>query len=213
MNTWRLGRAGFVSKPAYFEKAAGFQHDNAGLEKVNSCRQADPVESSEGLNMDARQGLPHYDLIVRDGESGPHLLTMHTTRGHIGVRTFRRMQPIQREICSIPLRFEGYFWESIRGGFAVMAAMVLAASQLAGFWVDGDALAVGPVAVLDAERIAHLAEGSKGVGSEARFQEELVGLVLVVEPRRVHGLLNIKTALGSGEEDVGDGGDDARPAW
>ena len=109
MNTWRLGRAGFVSKPAYFEKNAGFQHDNAGLEKVNSCRQADPVESSEGLNMDARQGLPHYDLIVRDGESGPHLLTMHTTRGHIGIRIPSRMQQADSKSCSLSLRNDGSF--------------------------------------------------------------------------------------------------------
>src|SRR5208337_4574346 len=93
-------------------------------------------------------------------------------------------------------------WKLIRCGLAVMAAMVLPARQFAGLWVDGDALAVGPVSVLDAERIAHFVERSQGGGSEARFQEELVRLVLMMEPRRVHGLLNIETALDGGEEDV-----------
>ena len=93
-----------------------------------------------------------------------------------------------------------------------MAAVVLAASEFAGFGVDGDALAVGPVAVLDAERVAHACAGRRAFPAEAGLEVELVGQVLVVEARRVDGLLDVEAAFGGGEKDIGDGGDDARAA-
>jgi len=55
----------------------------------------------------------------------------------------------------------------VPGGFAEMAAMVLAAFALAGFGVDGDALAVGPVAVFDGEGVAHGFEAGNGFRGEA----------------------------------------------
>jgi hypothetical protein len=90
-----------------------------------------------------------------------------------------------------------------------VAAVVLSAEEAAGLGVDGDALAVGPVVVRDGEVVAAGAEGGDGFRGKAGFEVELVGQVLVVEARGVDGLLDVEAAFRGGEEDAGDGGDDA----
>ena len=61
----------------------------------------------------------------------------------------------------------------------------------------------------EVERVAHGEKGVLGGLREAGFQREFIGHVLVVEPGRVHCLLDVELAFGRGEKDVGDGGDDA----
>jgi len=99
-------------------------------------------------------------------------------------------KPVQ--FCSV-LKF---FQESITCGFAVVAAVVLATEQVAGFGVDGDALAVGPVAAFNVEVVAEGAQPCEGFRGEAGLEVELVGQVLVVEARGVDGLLYVEAALG-----------------
>ena len=84
-----------------------------------------------------------------------------------------------------------------------MASVVLAGSEFAGFWVDGDALAVGPMAFRDMELVAEGVKASNGLGAEARLQVELVGKVLVVEARSIDGLLNVEAAFGHRKKDIG----------
>ena len=79
-------------------------------------------------------------------------------------------------------------------GFTVMAAMILSAFEFAGFGVDGDALAIGPVAS-DAQVVAHLAQSGNSIRSEAGLHVEPVGLILVVKAGRVNSLLDVETAL------------------
>ena len=62
------------------------------------------------------------------------------------------------------------------------------------------------------ERVAHGAQAGDRLRRKAWLEVELVGQVLMVEARRVHGLLDVQAALGRGEKDVGHGGDDARAA-
>ena len=76
-----------------------------------------------------------------------------------------------------------------------MAAMILSAFEFAGFGVDGDALAIGPVAVSDAQVVAHLAQSGNSIRSEAGLHVEPVGLLLVVKAGRVNSLLDVVTAL------------------
>jgi hypothetical protein len=87
--------------------------------------------------------------------------------------------------------------------------VILAAFNLSGFGVDGDAFAVGPVAVVEAERIAERAQACGGFGRKPRLKVEGVGKVLMVEARGVDGLLDIEAALGCGQENVAYRGDDA----
>jgi hypothetical protein len=60
------------------------------------------------------------------------------------------------QFCSLFLIFLRKFLlrKSVTGGLAVVAAVVLTAEKLAGQGVDGNALAIGPVAVLDLEVVA-----------------------------------------------------------
>jgi hypothetical protein len=103
----------------------------------------------------------------------------------------------------------GAFDSSITGGLAIVAAVILPAEEFTRFGVDGDALAIGPVAVRNADDVAAGLEGGDSFLWEAGLNEELVRLVLVVEAWGVDRLLDIEAALSRGEEDVGDGSNDA----
>ena len=102
--------------------------------------------------------------------------------------------------------------ELIASGFADGFAMILAAEQLAGRGIDGDAFAIGPVAAAERDRVAHGAQRGDGVGAESRLEVEDVGQVLVMEARRVYGFLDVEAALGRGEKNVAHGRNDAAAA-
>lgn len=61
--------------------------------------------------------------------------------------------------------------ESIASGFAVEATVVLSAEEFAGFGVDGDAFAVGPVVFREAEAITTGLKGGDGFRGEAVLEE------------------------------------------
>ena len=66
---------------------------------------------------------------------------------------------------------------------------------------------------LMSEVVAHGAQAGEAFPvAEAGLEVELIRQVLVVEARGVDGLLDVEAALGRGEKDVGDGGDDAGAA-
>lgn len=84
----------------------------------------------------------------------------------------------------LPIRWAalGLLWMKGQNGkgsvprrLAEVAAVILTAEKLAGFGIDSDALAVGPVPVADCKRISHGAESSDGVSTESWFEVELVG--------------------------------------
>lgn len=86
--------------------------------------------------------------------------------------------------------------------------VVLTAFQFAGLWIHGDALAIAPVAALF-EGVALGGELRGRLGGEARFDVEDVRQVLVMEARRIDGLLDVEAAFGGAEKDVEHSGGDA----
>jgi hypothetical protein len=109
--------------------------------------------------------------------------------------------------------------ELVAGGFAEGAAVVVASHERAGFRIYGDEFGVapGPWAVLvlgagDADGIAVSLHGVDDALGESFFKFEDVGEVLVVEAWGVCGGLDVEAIVDDGDEVVGDGGDDRRPA-
>src|SRR6202453_3611544 len=103
----------------------------------------------------------------------------------------------------------------IAGGFAEVAAVVVAAEEFVGFGVDGDEFAVAPDAGVvlvgygqAVDGIAHGFELVGYVGGELLFEVEAVGQILVMEARGVGGLLDVEAVVDDTDEVVGDGGDD-----
>ena len=92
---------------------------------------------------------------------------------------------------------------------AEMMPVVLAAFEVAGRRIDGDAFSVAPMAA-DFELVAEGTQAFDGGVGEAGLHDEDVGQILMVEARSVDGLLDIQALFGGAEEDIRHGGDDAR---
>src|ERR1700733_12844418 len=94
-------------------------------------------------------------------------------------------------------------------------ALVLAALDYPGFWVNGDALPVTPVRLpgfTTLDRVAHTPQRAQCLRREARLHLDNIREVLMVKPRSVHRPLNIQASVGSAQENVGNRGHDAGSA-
>ena len=107
--------------------------------------------------------------------------------------------------------------DSVAGGFAEGAAVIVAALELVGVGVDGDEFVVAPGAGgvlvgghLAVGLVAHRDELAGNVVGEGAFEIEAVGEVLVVEARGVGGLLDVEAVVEGADEVVGHRGDDGR---
>ena len=81
-----------------------------------------------------------------------------------------------------------------------MASVVLSALKLPRLGVNGDTLAVRPMVLGNSDVVAPSLQPGDSFRREAMLHKELVGLVLVVEARSVHRLLNVQPAFRCGKE-------------
>src|ERR1700722_17162910 len=95
----------------------------------------------------------------------------------------------------------------------------MATKKLVGLRIDGNQFAVAPCAgfvfVRHSEAVYVISHGFKLVGNLARkllFEVKTVGQILVMEARRVRGLLNIETVVNPTDEVVGNRRHDCRAA-
>ncbi len=107
----------------------------------------------------------------------------------------------------------------IAGGFAVVAAVVVASEEFSGLGIDGDEFAVAPDAGIvfvgygeTVDIVAHGFELSGYVYGELLFEVEAIGQVLVVKTGGVGGLLDVEMIVDDADEVVSNCGDNGGAA-
>ena len=76
-----------------------------------------------------------------------------------------------------------------------MTAVVLPTFQHPGLRIDRDALAVRPVSITDRKRVTHGTKIVEGPFAEAGLKIQPIWQILVMEARRIHGLLDVEAAF------------------
>src|SRR5215472_12899744 len=92
-------------------------------------------------------------------------------------------------------------------------AAIWSAQQLSRFGVDGNALAIAPVAFYVDLVAARLQQPDRIRGKAHTFDINFVGLPLMMKTRRIHRGLDVQPVVHYSHQNVGYGGDNTRPAW
>src|SRR4029077_4207466 len=117
--------------------------------------------------------------------------------------------PLRKQTSTLP--------STLVTGCLSVISTVTSTQALARLQVDCDALAVAPVGVplasnifSDFDLVSPALEQHHSVRRKPLFHIHLVRQPLMMESRRVHGLLNVHTIVDHIHEDVGHGGNDSR---